>query len=134
MHEGKIRWKDSGLECLATSMDGKEIPVPEKPQVDESSPRDVIEYKGKIFEVPSDMIFYLSKQPDVLRARINRALENGMGFIYPDGSYGCWYCNHYTDNLAKTFSEGNIGVQIHNLGGCAGYFSERMYVRRNYGC
>lgn len=88
-----------------TSEDGKEIPMPEKPKIDPNKPKDVIKYKDQVFEVNGDWVFYLSKLPDILPERINRACQWGMGMMYPDGGYGCHYCNHYKHNLDKLKAE-----------------------------
>ena len=95
-----VKGESFNLEHVASSSDGKEIPAPERPQIDENTPKSVIRYKDRIFEVPAPMVHYLADLPENLPSRIRRAIENGMGFMYADGAFACWYCNHYRANLA----------------------------------
>ena len=90
---------------IISSEGGKPMPMPPEPKIDESLPKDVIEYKGRLFEVPQEVIMYLEKHPDVLPMRIGRAELNGMIFMYFDGGYACEYCNHYAYNLGVLVTE-----------------------------
>jgi hypothetical protein len=101
-------------------MDGQEIPFPKKPKIRRNSHKDVVQYHDRVFEVPPEMIYYFSDLPDVLEARIKRALENGMMHMYPDGSYGCHYCGYYAMNLQKMIAENPGKVIIHNTSGTPG--------------
>ncbi len=92
------------LEQLVSTADEIEPALPDKPVITDKSPRDVISYKGRIFEVPIDMIYYLADLPPNLKARIRRAEEYGMNNMSPDGAYGCWYCNHNQNNIARLLS------------------------------
>jgi hypothetical protein len=115
-----IKGKGITLDAYVSSSDNKPIPVPEKPIIDETSLKDVIKYNGRIFEVPTEMIHYLADLPENLQPRIGRTKRNGMGFMYPDGSTGCHYCNHYTSNIANILSDNGVGVTVHNREGTRG--------------
>jgi hypothetical protein len=92
------------LEKLFSSADKIEPALPEKPKITKKSQIDIVFYKGRIFEVPVEMIYYLANLPPNLKARIQRAEKYGMTIMSPDGCYGCWYCNHYQNNIARIFS------------------------------
>jgi len=100
-----VKGKKDGLEVIATSMDNKEIKEPEKPTIDPDAPKDVIKYGDRIFEVPGEMVWYFAHKKDVLSTRIKRTMKNGIGNMYPDGAFGCFYCNHYTQNIANLFTQ-----------------------------
>ncbi len=108
------------LEVIATSMDGKELPITQKPVISEDEPEDVIEHNGEVYEVPGKLIFYWAGLPEVLEARIQRAMDNGMHFMYPDGSYGCHYCGHYTSNITRLMMENPGKIIIHYESGTPG--------------
>ncbi len=125
-----IKSKDGiRLEVIASTADDMEVPVPERPVVTENSVRDVIQYKGKVYAVPREMIVYFADHPENLPGRIRRSLRNGVGMMYPDGGYGCPYCNHYQDNIANllasgqmdgpmVFDAGDIGIPGIHVKGC----------------
>jgi hypothetical protein len=81
-----------------------EIEVPKMPSVDEAYTKDVVLYKGRLFELHPAVIGYLAALPQIRPKRIERACSLGMGFMYPDGSYGCHYCNHSSNNLERLVS------------------------------
>jgi len=81
-----------------------EIEVPKMPSVDDAYTKDVVLYKGRIFELHPAVIHYLAGLPQILPKRIERACGLGMGFMYPDGGYGCHYCNHSSMNIEKLVS------------------------------
>jgi len=102
-----IKKLDLGL--LVTNDEGNELPVPEKPVIDDKSPRDVVMYKDKMFEVPSDLIHYLADHPDNLPSRVRRTRENGMMLMHPGGGFHCGGCSFYP-NGAKTLKPGQVGI------------------------
>jgi hypothetical protein len=107
------------LKLICTSEDDKKIPHPTEPIVDKRYPKDVIQYKERVFEVPHEEINYLSNLPSVLEKTIHTAKEKGMFHMYPDGSYACWYCEHYADNpLARVIQAGEMAVNERNEAGC----------------
>lgn len=54
-----------------------------------------ISYFGTVYRFPLDMMNDLGKQPHILNARIERALQKGLMEMDSAGGYGCWYCRHY---------------------------------------
>ncbi len=116
--ERTVDFRGRRFKVEATSVDGKKIPFPQEPVITEDSPRDFIKYNGRVFEVPTATYHYLQNLPEVLEARIKRAREMGMAFMYPDGGYSCHYCNHYVNNLDKLLSQSDgEEVIIHNTQG-----------------
>ncbi len=103
-----------------TSMDGDEIPEAKKPKITSRSQRDIIECHGKVYEVPVDMLYYLANLRYNLPARIDKTIENGMGMMYPDGVFACWYCNHYTHNLRRLHEKSRGDIVVHSTEGQPG--------------
>lgn len=89
----------------------KRIQPTEKPEINDNSPKDVIECNGRVFEVPTEMIEHLALLPDNLAARIDRAVQNGMRFMYDDGGFGCHHCNHYALDVGQEAMR--TGTTIH---------------------
>jgi hypothetical protein len=122
------------LEKVVSTDDNLEPELPDKPKITEKSQIDIIFYKGRIFEVPIEMINYLAQLPPNLKARIRRAEEYGMTNMSPDGMYGCWYCNHYQNNIARIFSNSADGqcVVMNNTGTPGISVNECLYEGRGY--
>ena len=111
-----IKGPDFDLEATV-SVSTKKPTTPKKPKVDRRYPKNVIEYKGRFFEVPREMIFYLADLPEVLSARIERTIKNGLFEIDSAGGYGCHYCDHNVRNLKNTvagLSGKEYSIQICN--------------------
>jgi len=66
--------------------------------------------------------------PEVLPSRIERALKNGMEFMYPDGKFSCHYCGYYTWNLANVVANAEE-VTIHNISGYPGIFVKGCHYK-----
>ncbi|MBW2966844.1 hypothetical protein KY342_07105 [Candidatus Woesearchaeota archaeon] len=103
--------------------DDKKLPMPTLPKVNEDHPKDVIVYDERTFEAPFEMLRYFSELPDIIPKSIERAYQKGMGYMYPDGVYGCHYCNHYTKNIAKLVLEDDseLSTKIKTKGGTCRY-------------
>ena len=97
---------------------GNEARMPEKPVIDDT-PKDVIKYKERVFEVPTKTVLSLADLPENLDTRIKRTIENGMNFIYPDGIFSCHYCGYYSphnvmviNNTRSAHREGRVGIYV----------------------
>jgi len=127
-----VKGKGIRLGNVISTMDGADIPVPEKPDIEGDPHRDVLLYKNRMFKVHPNIITYLADLPENLEARIRTTLKNGMGFMYPDGVFGCHYCNHYRTNIAKTLAEGGEDMTSHTRSGTPGVnVSGCMYEETN---
>jgi len=89
------------------------------PLINEKIPKDVLFYKGTMFEVPVEIIQYYANLPEILEKRITRTLSNGMYFMYPNGGYGCHYCAHFDKNVMNVTMD-TTGCRIINTEGDPG--------------
>lgn len=104
MEKGELRGEGGSLYHVFSAGSPK-LEMPEKPEINPQEPKDIIEYKERVFEVHPAWIFYLSDIPENLKGRIELTTSRGMSMMYDDGVYGCHYCNHAGFNLADMFAQ-----------------------------
>jgi hypothetical protein len=98
---GSLNTEVFGWKVLASS--DSEKPKPTEPVIDASTQRDVVYHKGKVFEIPSPLLFYF--RDTNMEAFIQRANELGLHNISNDGLHGCMYCAHSPKNFGTMASE-----------------------------
>lgn len=87
-------------------LEGKELPLPKMPSIDENSLREVIECRNRLFDIHGEMIDYFRCLPDIVPQIRQRAHSKGHGYIMPDGGYICSLCNHYEYNVKSDNPKG----------------------------
>ena len=77
----------------------------EKPKIDESLPKDIIQYHGRIFEIPVEIVEYLGNLPGNNSRIINEANLKGAKFVYNLSVHNCFYCSHYRSDTSPMLSD-----------------------------